>query len=127
LTFVNLSKSGDFEFDLDSFHKTNKKSPEGLLKLIAEMFEYLNKVITDHFGISAFDVVTLDEMNQLPVLEKGHSRGGWRIREYKFSHFGYCLAVISSKNGCQCGRLLGSMFYGISYPWSCCTGSTATH
>jgi hypothetical protein len=100
LTFVNPSKSGDFEFHLDFFQKGNKKSPEGLLLLIAKMFENLNQVITDHFGISAFNVVTLDEMNQLSVFEPGHGRGGWRIREYKFSHFGHCLAVISSKNGC---------------------------
>ncbi len=41
---------------------------------IAEMLKYLDQMISYHFGISPFDVVSFDEVNQFSVLEKSHGR-----------------------------------------------------
>ena len=38
-----------------------KKALQGLF-LITEMFEYFHQVVTDHFGVSTFDMVSFDEV-----------------------------------------------------------------
>ena len=36
---------------------------------LTKMFENLNQVISDHLGISSFNVMPLNEMNQLSIFE----------------------------------------------------------
>ena len=43
-------------------------NPQQSLRL-AVLFEYLYEMLTDHLGISAFDVMALYEVDQFPILE----------------------------------------------------------